>query len=150
MLDADTSKPTKEYDYINRVKGPHLSAGNGELLWDYEELERSHAFRKDWLRNRRLDPRRCKLWDVRGESMSPTLSDGDTVMINLAERDVISGEVYALIAEDGLRVKRLQRRADGLIWMLSDNPMQHKYPPEPITSTHAAVIGRVVWRSGGV
>lgn len=138
----------EKYVFVDRVKGPKLSAGKGELLWDFEEIDKSHAFRRDYMQSKGWKAARCKLWDVQGDSMATTLNHGDTVMINLADREIISGEIYALIAGDGLRVKRLIRRADGIIEMRSDNPQQHKYPPEPITDTNAAVIGRVVWRAG--
>lgn len=141
--------PSQEYTYVSRVRGPQLSAGNGEIVWDHEEIERSHAFRRDWMQGRGLNPSRCKLLEVRGDSMSPTLNGGDTVMINMADREIVSGEVYALVAEDGLRVKRLHRRAGG-VWMHSDNSDQLRYPPELIQDHHAAVIGRVVWRGGGI
>lgn len=139
-----------EYAFVARARGPRLSAGTGEVVWDFEEIDRSHAFRRDWMQRARLNPARCKLFEVRGDSMSPTLNDGDMVMINMADRDVLSGEVYALITDDGLRVKRLQRRTDGKIWMLSDNPDQRQFPAEPIESETAAVIGRIVWRGGSL
>lgn len=141
--------PAQDYLYVNRVRGPHLSAGTGEVVWDYEEVEQSHAFRRDWMQRRGLNPAKCKLYEVKGDSMSPTLSTGDTVMINMADREVASGELFALVAEDGLRVKRLHKRAGG-IWMHSDNPDQLRYPPELIEDHHAAVIGRVVWRGGAL
>lgn len=139
-----------EYLYVGRVDGPRLSAGRGEVIWDFEEVDRSHAFRADWMRRMGLRPDRCKLLEVRGDSMAPTINDGDLVMVNMADRSVINGEVYAVVTDDGLRVKRLQRRADGLIWMLSDNPQQQQYPPEPVASENAAIIGRVVHRSGSL
>lgn len=138
-----------QFLYVDRVSGPHLSAGTGEVVWDFEEIEHSHAFRRDWMQKNGYKPERCKLYEVRGESMAPTLNSGDMVMINMADRTVIAGELYALVAEDGLRVKRLHKRAGG-IWMHSDNPDQLRYPPELIEDQHAAVIGRVVWRGGAL
>lgn len=143
------STPSQDYLYVDRVRGPHLSAGTGEVVWDYEEIEQSHAFRRDWMQRRSLNPARCKLYEVKGESMAPTLNSGDTVMINMADREVVSGELFALVADDGLRVKRLHKRGGG-VWMHSDNPDQLRYSPELIEDHNAAVIGRVVWRGGAV
>ena len=134
--------------FLNLVRGAKLSAGNGEVIWDFEEIDNSHYFRADWMQKKGYKASRCKLYEVHGDSMWPTLSDGDLVMINMAEREVRTGEVYALVADDGLRIKRLNRLADGTIEMRSDNPQQHKYPPEPIRDENAAVIGRVVWKAG--
>lgn len=140
-----------ELIYVTKVSGPHLSAGPGEeiVLWDFEEIDSSHAFQREWMQRERLRPERCKLYDVRGESMAPTINDGDTVMINMADRDIRSGEVYALIAEDGLRIKRLHKRADGILEMRSDNQLQNRYPTEQVTDG-VAIIGRVVWKAGRV
>lgn len=135
------------FEFVDRVRGPHLSAGSGEVIWDYEEVDRSHAFQADWIKGQGWNPRRLKLFEIRGNSMDPTLKDGDTAMVNLAAREVRSGEVYALVTDDGLRAKRLHRRG-GIIWMHSDNPDQLKYPPEPITDQNAAVIGEIVWKAG--
>lgn len=149
LVANDHTSPANEYLYVTRVKGPHLSAGTGEVVWDYEEIEHSHAFRRDWMQKEGYNPRRCKLLDVRGDSMTPTVKNGDMVMINMADREVASGELFALICEDGLRIKRLHRRSGG-IWMHSDNPDQLRYPPELIEDHHAAIIGRVVWRGGAL
>lgn len=134
--------------FVGRVKGARFAAGNGELVFEAEEIDNSHSFRREYMERRGLNPNRCKLFTVKGESMLPTLTDGALVLVNLADREVVSGLVYALIVGDGLRVKRLFRRPDGVIEMRSDNPMQHMYPPEPIYDGNAAVIGRVVWQAG--
>ena len=137
-----------EQVFVNRVKGARFAAGSGELVFEAEEIDKSHGFRRDYMQRRGLNPSRCKLFTVKGESMLPTLTDGAVVLVNMADREVVSGLVYALIVGDGLRVKRLFRRPDGVIEMRSDNPMQHMYPPEPIYDGNAAVIGRVVWQAG--
>lgn len=134
--------------FVASVRGARLSAGNGHLVIDHEEIDRSHAFRRDYMVRRGLNPERCKLFRVEGDSMSPTLNSGDIVMLNMADRDVVSGKIYGLIAEDGIRIKRLIRRIDGVIEMRSDSPLQHEYPPEPITSDRVAVIGKAVWHAG--
>jgi phage repressor protein C with HTH and peptisase S24 domain len=150
VREASTEYLAKEDQrvYVSRVLGAKLSAGSGEAVFDFEEVDRSHVFQRDWMQRRHLRAERCKLYEVKGESMSPTIGDGDMVMINMADREVVSGRVYALVAEDGLRVKRLIKRADGVIEMRSDNPLQHIYPPEPILSGNVAIIGRVVWHAG--
>lgn len=148
--EAVSRAPNPElFEFVDRVRGPHLSAGSGEVIWDFEEIDRSHAFQADWLKSQGWNPRRLKLFDIRGRSMEPTLNDGDTAMVNLAAREVQSGTVYALITDEGLRAKRLHKR-NGVIWMHSDNPDQLKYPPEPITDQNAAVIGEIVWKAGKI
>lgn len=144
---VETNREDDAQVFVGRVKGARFAAGNGELVFEAEEIDKSHGFRREYMERRGLSAERCKLFTVKGESMLPTLADGALVLVNMADRGVASGSIYALITEDGLRVKRLYRRADGLIEMRSDNPMQHIYPPEVITDGNAAVMGRVVWQA---
>lgn len=145
VVEADPEND--EQVFVGRVRGARFAAGNGELVFEAEEIDRSHGFRRDYMERRGLNPTRCKLFTVKGESMLPTIADGALVLVNLADREIVSGLIYALVTEDGLRVKRLYRRADGIVEMRSDNPMQHLFPPEPITDGNAAVMGRVVWQA---
>lgn len=145
VVESDVSDP--EQVFVGRVHGARFAAGNGELVFEAEEIDRSHGFRRDYMERRGLNPARCKLFTVKGESMLPTIANGALVLVNLADREIVTGQIYALITEDGLRVKRLYRRADGLVEMRSDNPMQHLFPPEVITDGNAAVMGRVVWQA---
>lgn len=145
VVDADHD--SDEQVFVGRVRGARFAAGNGELVFEAEEIDKSHGFRRDYMERRGLNPQKCKLFTVKGESMLPTIADGALVLVNLADREIVTGLIYALITDDGLRVKRLYRRADGLVEMRSDNPMQHLYPPEAITDGNAAVMGRVVWQA---
>lgn len=78
---------------------------------------------------------------VRGDSMSPTLSDGDYVIV---ARDPTAVEDICVLEVGGeLLVKRVHRdmTTGGLI-VVSDNKA---YPPQPIgPDAHVRIIGRVV------
>lgn len=134
-------------EYIAKVTGAHLSAGAGEVLWEVDEIQKSHAFRSDYLREKGLRPDKCKVWTVRGDSMEPRYRDGGVVLIDMSDRTPVHSKVYALVGEDGLRIKQLRRGVVG--WeMHSYNPDQNKYPPEPIVGENYAIIGRVRWYAG--
>jgi len=49
------------------------------------------AFRRRWLARNRLDASQCAVVRVPGESMDPTLTDGSTILVNLAQRRRHSG-----------------------------------------------------------
>ena len=82
---------------------------------------------------------------VRGDSMEPTLSEGDIVLF-VRDGEPESGKIVAVhMPDDGLIVKRLQRVGDA--WLLvSDNPA---HPPreledgERIFGVAKAVVRRV-------
>lgn len=83
------------------------------------------------------------LLDVAGNSMEPTLWDGETILVDLQLREVVSGSVYVLRDGDELLVKRLQRMLGGAVEVVSDNAnFRSQEVQDP---TQLSVIGRVVW-----
>lgn len=139
-----------EFTFVPRVYGPMLSAGPGRYAWKQEVVDGSHAFRREWMQQKGLHKNECRLISVKGDSMAPYLQDGDIVLVNMADRAVRSGEVYAIAVDDELRVKRLVKRSDGSLEVRSDNPSP-QYPAEVLDGPRIErlnVIGRVVWRGG--
>ncbi len=138
------------YSTLNRVRGAALAGGGGAYAWEFEEVDHSHAFRREWLDEKGLRPHRCKLWGVTGDSMAPWACDGDVVMINMDQTQIRNGKVYAIAAGDELRIKRLFKRSDGSIEVRSDNPSP-MYPTETYYGediNNIKIIGEVVWRGG--
>ncbi len=84
---------------------------------------------KSWLQHQLQAPLPgLKVIAVVGDSMDPTLTDGDLAIIDTSDRDpdqIIEG-IYALSIGKHLKVKRLERRRY-TIRVLSDNPI---YSPE--------------------
>lgn len=70
-----------------------------------------------------------RLFRVAGDSMEPTLHDGDMIMINQGERAVHTGRVYLMRLGDELMVKRLETRPGGVLLIRSDNSC---YDPVPV------------------
>lgn len=80
---------------------------------------------------------------VRGESMEPGLYEGDTVVVNTADKQLVSGAVYVVNYEGEAVVKRMLRDA-GQWWLASDNPDQRKYHRQLCKGSLCIVIGRVI------
>ena len=75
-----------------------------------------------------------------GDSMEPTLSDGDFLLLDRSQIDPQGGQVFVIYTDDGLLVKRLREDGDG--WELtSDNPV---YPPRR-SGESDRIMGRVAW-----
>lgn len=109
------------------------------------------AFERAWVRSSLgADPDRLALEVASGDSMHPTIADGDLLMIDLADCRLREFGVYLLRYEDARLIKRVQRRLDRSLLLISDNPI---YEPERIPSDdarHVEVIGRVIWRGGRI
>ena len=102
------------------------------------------AFDAAWLRSIGASPDTHKLIAVLGESMEPTLSHGDQIMVDsaAAQRPFRAG--IPVIRLDGtLMVKRLALAPGGLLSILSDNAAYPSYDSVPWADVE--VIGRVVW-----
>ena len=98
-----------------------------------------------------INPEQARCFKVHGESMEPFLYDGDTVLVNLSEREIINGKVYAIRYGDELRIKRVYRKIDGGLVLHSDNPTflpRDEDVPPAVVQEHIGIIGRVRDKSG--
>ena len=119
------------------------SAGGGALT-DVEALAGKVGFDESWLRQMGLDPAGLSLIRVVGDSMQPTLNDGDDIMVDSAAalRAPKKG-IHVLRLDGTLMVKRLLPGKGGRLSILSDN---RAYPAiEDVAAAEVTVIGRVVW-----
>ncbi|MET0250370.1 MAG: S24 family peptidase [Sphingobium sp.] len=120
------------------------SAGAGSLD-DDERAEGVMAFDAAWLRHLGVRPQHVSIIRVDGESMAPTLSDGDEIMVDHddgAER--LRDGVYVLRLDGVLMVKRVALGPlRGRFSILSDNA---HYPDwTDIDPGLVDIVGRVVW-----
>lgn len=146
---AQYQLPDTKYALIRRYQ---ITAGAGEAHPNgHEEISGSHAYRRDWLEKRGLVAAACVVIDVKGESMEPTICDGDTVLINTAEKKLKNNNIYAFRTDEGVRLKRLHRQLDGRVRVSSDNANKLAFPDEWLTpDSEAEIIGSVVHRAGSV
>lgn len=82
---------------------------------------------------------------IHGDSMDDKLCDGDSVIINTADREPVDGAIFAINYEGEPVVKRMLRDA-GQWWLTSDNPDQRKYPRKVCEGDRCIIVGRVVKR----
>lgn len=79
-----------------------------------------------------------------GDSMSPTFSSGDMLLVDTGVREVGVGGIFVLKAHDQMFVKRVSLRMNGSFEVSSDNPV-HKTVDVLDGSAQVDIIGRVVW-----
>ena len=102
------------------------------------------SFAIDWLRRRLCaEPGRLMLLEVRGDSMAPTLVNGDLVLGDLRVVRAGADGIYILRECDDLVVKRIQRNRRGARLMIRcDNPA---YAQIEAAAAAVKVVGRVIW-----
>lgn len=101
------------------------------------------VFRKEWFQRKGLNPQKLLAVKVKGDSMLPGLSPGDTVVIDTEQTDPKDGVVFAVNYEGELTIKRLARDS-GSWWLLSDNPDQSRYPRKACHGSECLIIGRII------
>ncbi len=107
------------------------------------------ALRHDWVRaNCGVEPNQLVLETATGELMTPTIRNGNTLLIDTSDRTFRNFGIYVLEINGQRLVKRVQRKHDGSLVLISDNTA---YQPDTVDKTAASeviVVGRVVWTGG--
>ena len=96
------------------------SAGAGTLV-EAEPVNDFVAFAADYLRRIGVNPRFAKLHEVRGDSMMPTLVDGEWVIIDTSVDHIVDEGLYTVGYGGVLLVKRIRLLRDGGLILVSDN-----------------------------
>jgi len=136
--------PGEEYYNFSYIPKVAAVAGAGASLETSDAIVGYYAFRTDFLGREHISERQSVLMDVRGDSMEPTLKDGDTVLIDQTEKDILDGRIYVVTLGDELRVKRVQKGWDGIV-LTSDNPRYSDIHIAARDLEAFKVHGRVRW-----
>ena len=76
--------------------------------------------------------------------MVPTINDKDSLLVDTSRNIPYDGRIYVIRSGDTLWVKRIQKKLDGSLLLISDNP---SYPPmnlELDSLDDVQIIGQVV------
>ena len=145
MLGGPADLPGREgLVAVNRT-AVRASAGPGAIV--SEESGRPYfAFDERWLKALTGSPSdKLSIIRVEGDSMAPTLSPGDDILVDLADREErLRDGVYVLRIDDTLVVKRIALHPiGGRVTVQSDNPAYPDWPDCDLASLNC--IGRVIW-----
>jgi phage repressor protein C with HTH and peptisase S24 domain len=122
-----------------------VSAGPGAIV--NEELGKPYfAFQERWLKQlTSTGPSGLSIVRVDGDSMAPTLNDGDDILVDLGDcLDRLRDGIYVLRIDDAVVVKRIALHPFGRsVTVQSDNPAYPDWPDCSIEEINC--IGRVIW-----
>lgn len=123
----------------------HASAGPGAVV-EMEEAIEVLAFRDDWLRRRGINPFTTHVLTARGDSMEPTIRDGDILLVDTSIDHVADNAIYVVVFAGRTLVKRLQLRRDGSVLIRSDNSAAFEDEIVPAGEVPELIVaGRVMW-----
>lgn len=127
------------------VPVPYLAvrAAAGRGIAADETLIRPEPFARSVLRDLGIAPDHAALVTAAGDSMTPTIMDGDRLLIDRGDTQVGEGRggggLFVFRRDDLLSVKRVAR-AGRRLTLASDNP---DYPGAVVGAEAVAIIGRV-------
>lgn len=132
-----------EFAFIPRLD-VKASAGTGALAVS-EAPESMLAFRSEWLHRRGINPAAAKALTAGGDSMEPTIRDGDILLVDTSIDHVRDNGIYVVVLGGLVVVKRVHVARDGAVTLISDNGI---YPPETVPAADVPNVifaGRVMW-----
>lgn len=133
---------------VDQVAVPRLavgaSAGAGAVAAS-EAAEGHIAFDRKWLRRLSAEAVALSIIRVEGDSMAPTLADGDEILVDRGDRERRPRDgIYVLRIDGALVVNRLSLGPTrGRVSVTSDNPAYPGWPDCGLTDID--LVGRVVW-----
>ncbi len=132
-----------EYVYLP-LYDVEAAAGHGTVV-DAENITARLAFKPEWLRTVTLAPTdRLGLITVYGDSMIPTLLNGDTILVDFTQSRPDRDGIYVLRRDDTVQVKRVSiHPATGLLTIRSDNDAYETW--HDVQSAAVNIAGRVIW-----
>jgi len=123
--------------------------GHGQVPSEYSEVIRNVVIREELLREKGVTYTSAQALGVItgwGQSMEGTINDKDPVIVDRGVNDYEGEGVYVLTWHGDLLIKRLQRRDEDHVWLISDNRNYEKQSARIDDITiHAKVI--LVWNA---
>ena len=137
MLKAETEK----FFQIRYFSDIRASAGGGAYGFDEQEYETISIDEKLMHNMVGMGNTELEAIHVDGESMEPTLQDGSIVFVDRTQTNISKNGIFIAQTLNGLYIKRIQQRADGMVELISDNTV---YPPQAIHPDEVTIVGKVV------
>lgn len=95
-----------------------------------------------------VKPEHLRIITGAGDSMKPTFSHGDLLLVDVSHKKIDVDGVYAMSAYQRLFIKRVRQRMDGSFEVSSDNPTVKTV--DILNGDHQLTVhGRVVWAWNG-
>ena len=85
--------------------------------------------------------------NVVGDSMEPTLNTDNIIFIDKTKNDISRDGIYAFTTIHGLFVKRIQKRVDGKLDIISDNK---DYLSQILDKNELQILGKVISSFGKI
>ena len=131
---------TEKFFHVRYFSDIRASAGGGAEIFDenYETISIDEKIMHNMVG---MGNTELEAIHVDGESMEPTLQDGSIVFVDRSQTDINKNGIFIAQTLNGLYIKRIQQRVDGMVELISDNSI---YPPQAIHPDEITIVGKVV------
>jgi phage repressor protein C with HTH and peptisase S24 domain len=120
------------------------SAGPGADAREIDVVDRI-PFSRALMRRRGVNPDNVHALTARGDSMAPTIIDGQVVFVDRSIQRVREDAIYLVSIDHDIRIKRIQKGMGGALTLRSDNPNYEAELLSPADAEKLRVEGRVFW-----
>lgn len=133
----------EEYIRVN-VYDIEAAAGAGAIV-ENNVIANKLAFKKSWIRSSsNATNNDLAVITVSGDSMNPTLFDGDHILVDMTVTSVKSDGIYVIRNDDMILVKRISLNpVSKLCTIKSDNSFYESW--EGCKPSDLDILGRVIW-----
>lgn len=137
---------TEKFIRVRYFKDIYASAGGGAENYEIDE-EYLHIDQETLIRLGAISAKNVEAINVMGDSMEPTLNDGNIVFIDKTLTEISRGGIFVVATPGGLFIKRVQLKADGMVDLISDNDA---YLAESLRAEDIKVVGKIVGAIGEI
>ena len=122
----DDSTPLEEDEVeIPFFKDFSFACGAGAIGEALLSEKRRLRMSKATLRNKAIDKKNAVATTSSGDSMSPTIKDGDTIHLDLGRKTIKDGKIFAICHGGLFMAKRLYNLPMGGVRIVSDNAAEY-------------------------
>ncbi|WP_130054858.1 S24 family peptidase [Serratia marcescens] len=141
--DSNTPLPDDEVE-VPFLKDIELACGDGSY-GDEDYNGFMLRFSKATLKRVGAQKGSVLCFPAHGNSMEPLIPEGTTVAINLLDKKIVDGKVYAINQDGWKRLKALHRSGPNKVIIRSFNSAE--YDDEEADIDQVEIIGRMFWTS---
>src|SRR5579859_651956 len=135
-------------DYVVLPKRPEAAAAGPESP-PAPPITEFIAFRRDWVRDiLGIEPDQLTVETALGESMEPSIQNGDLLLVDTTDTRFHSFGVYVIEIAGERLVKRVQPKLDGSLTLISENPAYEADHVPPGETGAVQIVGKVLWTCG--
>jgi len=130
---------TNKFMQVRYYSNIQASAGGGAFNFDEDHIVLD--IDRNIMESISSNTQNYEAINIDGDSMEPTLKDGSIAFIDRGVRDISKDGIFVAATTAGLFVKRIRKRMDGNLELISDN---QAYSSEILTPNEIEVVGKVV------